>query len=244
MKNVLILGATSAVGVAVARVLALRGWNLFLAARDLAKLAPIAVDLGIRSQRPVESVAFDVLNFESHQAFYDNLPSKPDVVICVVGFLGQQEQAMEDFSHTQQIINSNYTGPVSILNVVANDFASRGAGGTIIGVSSVAGDRGRQSNYYYGSAKAAFTAYLSGIRSRLSKLGSHVVTVKPGFIDTAMTAEMNLPPILTATPDQVAADIIAAMDKSKDVIYTRWFWRWIMLVIKHIPEFIFKRLSI
>jgi len=164
-------------------------------------------------------------------------------VVAAFGYLGDQDKAQSDFQEAQKIIQTNFTGAVSILEIVATDFEHRGRG-FIIGMGSVAGERGRQSNYVYGAAKGALGTYLSGLRNRLCKRGVQVITVLPGFIDTKMTRGMGLPALLTATPQQVAADIFAAYRKSKNTIYTRWFWRWIMTVIKSIPEPIFKRLSL
>jgi decaprenylphospho-beta-D-erythro-pentofuranosid-2-ulose 2-reductase len=150
--------------------------------------------------------------------------------------------ARTDFEEVQKTIQVNFTGAVSILNIVANDFEQRGKG-SIIGISSVAGDRGRQSNYIYGSAKAGFTAYLSGLRNRLAKSGVHVMTVKPGFCRTKMTENLQLPAALTAEPDQVAHSVFQGLDQKHNVVYTLWMWRWIMLIIRMIPEFIFKKLN-
>ena len=140
-------------------------------------------------------------------------------------------------------MDTNYTGLVSILNIVANDF-EKNKNGFIVGISSVAGDRGRKSNFIYGSAKAAFATYLSGLRNRLFNLNVHVLTVKPGFVETKMTEGLNLPVKLTAKTEEVANDIFKAQQKGKNVIYTKWFWRYIMLIIKNIPEFYFKKMSI
>lgn len=129
------------------------------------------------------------------------------------------------------------------MNVIANEY-EQNKNGFIVGISSVAGDRGRKSNYIYGSAKAAFSAYLSGLRNRLHDANVQVLTVKPGFVNTQMTKGMELPEKLTAQPEEVARDIYAAQKKGKDVLYTRWFWRWIMLIIRNIPEFQFKKMSI
>ncbi len=243
MNNVLILGATSDMAMALAHKFAGVGFNLTLAARNSARLAEAVTDLEIRYGTKVEAVNFDALDFDSHADFYQGLTSRPDVAICVFGYLGDQKTAQADFPEAEKIINSNYTGAVSILNIIANDFAQRRAG-TIIGISSVAGDRGRQSNYVYGSAKAAFTAYLSGLRNRLARAGVHVITVKPGFVRTKMTAGMPLPAPVTAKPAQVANDVFKAYQKQSNVVYTLWMWKLIMLIIRHIPEGIFKRLSL
>jgi short-subunit dehydrogenase len=160
-----------------------------------------------------------------------------------VGYLGEQAVAEKDFNEARKIIDTNYTGCVSVLNVIANDFERRKKG-FIIGISSTAGDRGRKSNYCYGSAKAAFSTYLSGLRNRLYSSGVRVLTVKPGFVRTMMTEGMRLPPLLTARPDEVAKDIVRAQEKDRDVLYTKWFWKWIMLVIKALPEAIFKKTNL
>jgi short-subunit dehydrogenase len=141
---------------------------------------------------------------------------------------------------TLKTIQTNYTGAVSILNIIAQDFAGRKSG-AIAGISSVAGERGRQSNYIYGSAKAGFTAYLSGLRNSLYKDNVHVLTVLPGFVYTKMTENLDLPKLLTANPADVASAVYTGIKKKKNVIYVKWFWRWIMYIIKAIPESIFKR---
>ena len=243
MKNVLILGATSDIAQALAHKFAGQGFSLTLAARQSDRLADTASDIKIRHSTPVEVVEFDALDFAGHAAFYHSLPQKPDVAICVFGYLGDQKTAQSDFAETEQIIHSNYTGAVSILNVIANDFEQRRAG-TIIGISSVAGDRGRQSNYIYGSAKGGFTIYLSGLRNRLAKSNVHVLTVKPGFVRTKMTANLPLPAPVTAKPQRVANDVFNAYQKQSNQLYTLWMWRYIMLIIRHMPESIFKRLSL
>lgn len=243
MKNVLILGATSDIAKALAYTFAGQGFNPLLAARHSHRLATVVSDINIRHGVEAAALEFDALDFAGHASFYRNLPVQPDVVICVFGFLGDQQTAQTDFAEAQKIINTNYTGAVSILNIVANDFEQRHRG-AIIGISSVAGDRGRQSNYIYGSAKAAFTAYLSGLRNRLYKVDVPVITVKPGFVRTKMTAGKPLPGPVTAKPDRVAADVYRAYLKHKDVVYTLWMWRFIMLIIRHMPEAIFKRLKL
>ncbi len=220
-----------------------QGYNLLLAARNSERLAETVNDLRIRYNVTATAVEFDALDYASHAGFYAGLPTPPDVVICVFGYLGNQQLAQTSFAEAEKIINSNYTGAVSILNIVANDFAARRAG-AIIGISSVAGDRGRQSNYIYGSAKAAFTAYLSGLRNRLVSANVPVITVKPGFVRTKMTAGLPLPGPVTASPAQVASDVYQAYVKQSDVVYTLWLWRFVMLLIRHIPEAIFKRMKL
>ncbi len=243
MKTVLILGATSDIAVAVAKRFGQENFEVQLAGRNTNYLHRIARDIGIRTRATVKSYLFDATKFETHRDFYHSLVPKPDVVICVFGFLGVQSHAEKEWAESEKIIDTNYKGAISILNVVADDFESRRAG-TIIGISSVAGDRGRQSNYIYGSAKAGFTAYLSGLRNRLFDKGVHVLTVKPGFVDTKMTEDLNLPQPLTAKPDDVAKAIFKAYKSKQNEIYVLGAWRYIMLGIRNVPEFVFKRLKL
>jgi len=243
MKHALILGATSDIAKALAYKFAGEGFNLTLAARNSERLADVVSDLEIRHGIQAQAAEFDALNFAGHAGFYNALPAQPDVAICVFGYLGDQQKAQSDFSEAKQIIDTNYTGAVSILNIIANHFEQRKSG-TIIGISSVAGDRGRQSNYMYGSAKAGLSAYLSGLRNRLAKSNVNVITVKPGFVRTKMTAGLPLPAPVTAKPNHVANDVFKAYQKGSHQVYTLWMWRYIMLVIKAIPETIFKRLNL
>ncbi|MBN8577733.1 MAG: SDR family oxidoreductase [Cytophagales bacterium] len=243
MTTVLILGATSEVALALADQLAAKSFNLILAARHAERLNPVKADLTIRFGVTVTVAEFDAAQVTTHADFYAQLSPKPDAAICVFGFLGDHEKAIQNWEECATILTSNFVGAVSILNIVANDFENRKAG-VLVGVSSVAGERGRQSNYFYGSAKAGFTAYLSGLRNRLFKSSVHVVTVKPGFIRTRMIAGIPTPGLLTASADQVARKIIGAMQAKRNVIYIVPAWRWIMLVIRSIPESIFKRLRL
>ena len=243
MNTVLILGATSDIAQAVAHRLAAEGYSLQLAARDPADLDTFASDLRIRYQSEIQTYAFDATQFDSHAAFYQGLLPAPTMVILVFGYLGDQEKGQRYWPEAKKILDTNYTGAVSVLNIIAEDYASKQSG-VIVGISSVAGDRGRGSNYLYGSAKAGLTAYLSGLRNRLAKHGVAVVTIKPGFVATSMTEGLDLPPLLTAQPKAVANDIFRAVKRKKDVVYTRWFWQWIMLIIRLIPERIFKKLNL
>ena len=244
MKSVLILGAGSDVGVALAKVFAQQGATVTLAGRDIPYLETIAADLRIRyTSVSVHVRPFDAVAYDTHAAFYAGLPQAADVTICVFGYLGDQEKAQQDFAESRKIIEANYVGAVSILNVVGEDYHRKGSG-VIVGVSSVAGDRGRQSNYVYGSAKAGFTAYLSGLRNRLMKSNVHVMTLKPGFIKTKMVAGLHTPPALTALPDKLAAYVYKAIGKKRNVVYYLPLWRYIMTIIVLIPESIFKKLKL
>jgi decaprenylphospho-beta-D-erythro-pentofuranosid-2-ulose 2-reductase len=243
MSTILILGAASDMAVAIAKKYAQQGNAIQLAARGVQRLKALQSDISIRYNTTCTVHEFDAVNFASHQAFFDSLPIKPDITICVFGYLGENETARADWKESERIIHTNYTGAVSILNVVSNYYAAQKKG-TIVGISSVAGERGRQSNYIYGSAKAGFTAYLSGLRNRLFREGVHIATIQPGFVYTRMTENLTLPPLLTAQPEAVAEVVYKAAEKKKNVVYVKWFWRWIMLIIKSIPEFMFKKLKL
>ena len=243
MPTVLILGATSDMGYAIAKKFAAEGYDVQLAARKPEQLQAFQSDLQIRSNRTCTVHQFDALNFDTHAAFYDQLSPRPDVSISVVGYMNDNENVIRDWNETLRTINTNYTGAVSILNIIAADYAQRGSG-AIVGISSVAGNRGRGSNYIYGSAKAGFTAYLSGLRNALFKKGVHVMTVLPGFVYTKMTEHLQLPKPLTAQPAEVADAIYHGVLKKSNVVYVKWFWRWIMFVITSVPEGIFKKLKL
>lgn len=242
-KTLLVLGATSDIGRAVARAYAGAGWAIQLAARDTAGLARDADDIGVRGGVPVSVHAFDVLDTASFAGFVDGLPVLPDAVISMVGVLGEQERAQSDLDHATLIMRSNFEGPALLLGLFAERFLARGTG-TLIGVSSVAGDRGRASNYVYGAAKAGFTAFLSGLRNRCARKGVHVMTVKPGFVRTRMTEGMKLPPALTADPADVGTAIFNAAQKGRNVLYVKSVWWLVMTIIGSIPEFIFKKTSL
>jgi short-subunit dehydrogenase len=243
MPTVLLLGAASDMAVAIARKMASKGYTVQLAARNAQRLQALCSDIEVRYQVNCSLHEFDAIDFASHAKFFHSLSQKPDVTICVFGYLGENESARVNWSESEKIIHSNYTGAVSILNIVSNYYAEQKKG-TIVGISSVAGERGRQSNYIYGSAKAGFTAYLSGLRNRMFREGVHVVSVQPGFVYTRMTESIKLPPLLTAKPEQVADTVYAAIQNKKNTVYVKWFWRWIMLIIKCIPEFMFKKMKL
>jgi short-subunit dehydrogenase len=237
---VLVLGATSDIAMATAHVFAAQGHDLQLAARNIDALARDKADLELRHGIAVTVHGFDVLDIDAHEAFVDRLPVLPDIVLCAVGYMGDQALGQADMRAAAHVLRSTFEGPASILGVLANRFETRGSG-TLIGISSVAGLRGRASNYVYGSAKAGFTAFLSGLRNRLARDGVQVITVLPGFVNTRMTEGMDLPKPLTAQPDEVAAAILAAVHRRRDVIYVRPVWRVIMAIIRAMPERIFKK---
>ena len=241
-KSVLVLGGSSDIGRAAARAFAKAGYDVGLAGRDVAALEPDAADLRARYDVEVGLHQFDVLDTASFDRFVAGLPALPDVVISIVGLLGQQQDAESDLAHATAIMRSNYEGPALILGLFTEKFLARG-GGTLVGVSSVAGDRGRASNYVYGSAKAGFSAFLSGLRARASRGGVHVVTVKPGFVRTRMTEGMKLIGPLTVEASVVGDAILAAVENKTDVVYVSGKWRLVMLIIKALPEAVFKKLK-
>jgi len=240
---VLILGARSDIGKAVAHKFASLGHSVQLAARNAATLEADKTDMELRHGVSVTLHEFDALATETHEAFVAALPQLPEIAVCAVGLMGQQAENERDIQAACRVMRSNYEGPASILAVLANSFEARG-GGALVGISSVAGDRGRAANYVYGSAKAGFTAFLSGLRNRLARRGVDIVTVLPGFVATQMTEGMDLPARLTAEPGEVADAIARAVKRKKDVIYVRPVWRLIMLIIRNIPERIFKGMKI
>lgn len=243
-KYCLILGAKSDIARAIAHVWAQNGFDLYLAGRKAAsEIEPDAKDVMIRHKVTAKALEFDALAYETHEAFYAALEPKPEVVICVLGYMPDQKASEKNAAQARDVMATNYVGCANILGIVANEMEARKSG-SIIGISSVAGERGRASNYLYGSAKAGFTAFLSGLRNRMALVGLHVMTVKPGFVYTKMTEGLPLPAPLTAQPEKVAMDIFKAWKKKKNVLYTKWMWRWIMAIIRRIPEWKFKKMKL
>uniref|UniRef100_UPI00366AB7F5 SDR family oxidoreductase n=1 Tax=Albirhodobacter sp. R86504 TaxID=3093848 RepID=UPI00366AB7F5 len=202
-----------------------------------------AADLTHRYNVAVTTHEFDVLDFEGFGALIDALPSLPQIAVIAVGLMGEQAANEADPVKASLVLRSNFEGPALIFAELANRMEARGSG-VLVGISSVAGLRGRATNYVYGSAKAGFTAFLSGLRNRLAKKGVHVVTVLPGFVNTAMTAGMDLPAKLTAEPEEVGTAIVKATQSGRNVIYVRPIWQVVMTIIRAIPEPIFKKLSL
>ena len=245
-QRALILGAKSAIAQAVARQLSESGWDLILAARQPDSLQPFAADVQLRSGQRADLFAFDALNTATHATLPEELHTQYgdfQLAVLVFGYLGDQEKALADTSEMERIISTNYSGAVVLLSHLANYLQTLDRPCGIISITSVAGDRGRQSNYFYGAAKGALALFLQGLRNHLSSSQVHVLTVKPGFVDTPMTADLE-GLFLVAPPQRVAHDILHAYAKKKDVLYTPWFWRYIMLVIRCIPERIFKKLKL
>ena len=239
----LVIGATSDIGRALARRLAAEGYALQLAGRDLDRAESEAADLRAERGCRVVALSCDVLAPDVGGAWAAALDPLPDVAICVVGLLGEQAASERDAAAAERVMRTNYVGPALLLGALAERFAARGSG-ILVGVSSVAGERGRAANYVYGSAKAGLTALLSGLRNRLAHSGVQVLTVKPGYVRTRMTAGMRLPAALTATPDAVAVAVVAALQARRDVVYVPRIWRLIMLLVRALPERMFKRMKL
>lgn len=243
MKHVVIVGATSAIAEATARIYAQQGAKLTLLARNLEKAEAIAADLKVRGASETAVMAFDATDTSNYVELADQLfQDKVDVVLIAHGSLPDQEKAQLNPAYAKQELRVNGLATVALMEQIASHLEQQQSG-TMAVISSVAGDRGRQSNYLYGAAKALVTTYASGLRNRLTKSGAHVVTVKPGFVDTPMTSEFPKGP-LWAKPEKVASDIVNAIEKGRNEIYTPWFWWGIMMIIRNIPEFLFKKLSL
>lgn len=245
MLNVLIIGATSAIAEATARRYAARGARLFLVARDAAKLTGIAADLRVRGAADVGQANLDINRLDAHADVLDQawqLLQSVDVVLIAHGTLPDQSACESSVEKALAEFATNGTSTIALMTALGNRLEAQRTG-TLAVISSVAGDRGRQSNYLYGAAKAAVSTFASGMRQRLAKVGVNVLTIKPGFVDTPMTHAFRKG-ALWATPDAVARGIVRAADRGRSVAYLPWFWQPIMLIIRHIPEFIFKRLKL
>ncbi|POR55954.1 short-subunit dehydrogenase [Paraburkholderia eburnea] len=246
MKNILIVGGSSAIATACARQWAAEGARLFLAGRQSVRLDAVAQDLRVRGAPDVLTYVLDVNDHQQHAgllAACSDAFGPIDVVLIAHGTLSDQALCERDVDATLREMNTNAISTIALLTLLANTLQAQGRG-TIAVISSVAGDRGRASNYVYGAAKAAVTAFCEGLRARLFKSGVNVLTIKPGFVDTPMTAGLALPGPLVASPERVARDIVHAVARRKDTLYTPWFWSAIMLVICSLPRFVFKRVSL
>ncbi len=244
--NIFITGATSAIAQAWARLKAQQGAGFYLVGRDVEKLQAVKNDLLARGAREVELHTVDL----SLPQDYDNLVaqlyahwSRVDIALFAQGSMPDQRMLEKNVGELRAMFELNAQSYIQPATLVAERMAQAGSGSVIL-VSSPAGDRGRQSNYFYGASKAAVTVFAGGLRNHVAKNGVQVLTVKPGFVDTPMTAAMPKNGPLWATTGQIAACIERGLQKKKDVIYAPWFWQYIMLVIRHIPEIIFKKLSL
>ena len=245
MKKILVIGATSAIAEHCARLWAARGDAVFLVGRNNERLQTIVADLKVRGAAQAHSYCMDLNSMDGHAAMLDAAEAAMggvDNVLIAHGTLSNQKACEQSVEETLAEINTNALSTVSLLTHIANRFEAKQAG-TIAVISSVAGDRGRASNYVYGSAKAMITAFTSGLRQRLHKSNVAVVTIKPGFVDTPMTASFKKS-LLWAKPNSVAAKIVQAIDKRKDEVYLPAFWWAMMMVIKTIPQLLFRKLKL
>lgn len=246
MKRILVVGATSAMAEAVTRLYATRGANLFLVARNEERLAAIAEDLRIRGGGEVHTHVWDAADTAAVPALLDEAHARLeslDLALIAYGDLPDQKECEQSVTAARRALHTNLNSVVELLTPLANLFEAQGRG-TIAVLSSVAGDRGRQSNYVYGAAKAGLSAFLQGLRNRLFRSGVAVVTVKPGFVDTPMTAHFENKGALWATPERAGRAIRRAIDRRKSVAYVPWFWRPIMACIRSVPEVVFKRMRL
>ncbi|MCB1112487.1 MAG: SDR family oxidoreductase [Chlamydiales bacterium] len=245
-RAVLVLGATSSIARAACYAFAEKGDDLFLTSRDPEELKRLAADIHVRYPNiAVHHRTFDALKYDTHADFFiDVVRTCPNLegVLVAFGDLGDQKVAINDFSLAKRTFDINFTGACSILTHCANYFSKKGSG-FIIGISSVAGDRGRRGNYIYGASKAALTTFLDGLRNRLYHNGVHVMNVKPGYTDTAMTFSLE-GKFLEASPQRIGRAIVKALDRKRNTVYLPWYWRWVMLILKAIPEPLFKRLKL
>lgn len=245
MRKILIIGATSAIAQATAKVWAGEQHALFLIGRDEEKLRAIGADLKQRGASLVDHHVMDINDFSVHPAVIARATEALDgldTVLVAHGTLDNQETCQQNYAATEQALKTNFLSVVSLLTPLANQFEKQRHGCLAV-ISSVAGDRGRQSNYIYGTAKGALSIFLQGLRNRLHKSHVCVLTIKPGFVDSPMTADFKKG-ALWAKPEDIAKGIVQAVEKGKNEVYLPWFWRWIMLIIGNIPEFIFKRLKL
>ena len=244
-KKILVLGATSGIAEATCRIWAAQGAQLFLIARNPEKLAAVAADLKTRGAAYVGTTVADLDDTDKHAellAHAVNSLTGMDIAYLAYGILGDQARAEQDFEHAAQILHSNFVAPVSLLTWLANFCMQRHAGVLAV-ISSVAGDRGRKSNYIYGSSKAALTAFLAGLRNRIDREGVTVLTIKPGPVKTAMTAGMKGSEKF-ADVNNVAATIVKAIDQRVDNLYVPFRWQPIMFIVRNIPDRIFKKLNL
>ncbi len=245
LRKVAVFGATSAIAHAASRLLAARGAELFLVGRDPRKLDAVAGDLRARGAARVETAVADLDEVERHPALVEAAASslgRLDAVLVAQGVLGDAAECEASPAAAEAVLRSNFVGPALLAQAAANRLAAQGSG-VLVGISSVAGDRGRGSNYAYGAAKGGFSLFLQGLRNRVHGRGVAVVTVKPGFVDTPMTAHL-AKNRLFATPGAVARVIVRAAERRRDVVYAPGFWRLVMLAVRAIPERLFKRMKL
>lgn len=243
--HIVIFGATSAIAHAWARLHATQGDQFTLLGRDAGKLATVEQDLLARGAAAVRTQTIDLALPQDYSALIEQIDAHTtiDLALFAQGSLPDQRALEQDVESVRPMFELNAMSYILPASQIAERMAQRGRG-TLVLISSVAGDRGRQSNYFYGTSKAAVSTFAEGLRNHVFKRGVHVLTVKPGFVDTPMTAHLPKGGPLWATPEQIADCIEQGLMKNRNVIYTPWFWRFILLIIRHVPETVFKRLSL
>lgn len=243
--RILVLGATSAIAMAVERALLTADSRYFLVARSADKLETAGRDLRTRGAADVTCYAMDLDDTAAHAtmlAAAAETLGEVDLALIAHGVLGDQEQAQAEYNAAEAILRTNFLSAVSLITWLANYFEARKRG-TLAVISSVAGDRGRKSNYVYGASKGALSIFLEGVRNRIDRSGVQVLTIKPGFVATPMTAHLKHGPLF-APPSKIAQDIVRAIAARKDIVYTPGFWRPILFAIRGIPESLFKKLNL
>ena len=240
-KTVLLLGGNSDIAISTAKVFAKNGYNLQLTYRSIQDLETVVSDIKIRFNVDVRYYRLDILKTNDFNSFIKSLDRLPDVIICCVGLMGNQGVDETNFLNFKNVLRTNFEGPAILLQKLVQKIHKKKFI-TIIGISSIAGIRGRGSNYIYGSAKAGFISYLSGLRSRFND-STHVITVLPGYVNTKMTKHLSLPRLLTSSSEEIAKKIYNGYKRNYYYIYPNKLWKTIAFIIKIIPEFIFKNLK-
>lgn len=243
-SRVLVLGATSGIAIGILRLMATRGTHFFLVARDEDRLNAVASDLRVRGAGSVMARLANLNEMQSHPTFLEEAAAAMgtiEMALIAHGVLGDQEEAQASYSQAEAIFRTNLLSPVSLITWLANYFEATKQG-TLAVISSVAGDRGRKSNYVYGASKGGLNVFLDGVRNRIDRAGVQVLTIRPGFVSTPMTAHIRQGPLF-ASPEEVGFGVLRAIASRKDVVYVPGFWAGIMWVIRNIPERIFKRLN-
>ncbi|HET9919764.1 MAG TPA: SDR family oxidoreductase [Ktedonobacteraceae bacterium] len=243
--KMLLLGATSAIGYEAAKCFASEGAEFFLVGRTAEKLEAVAQDLKVRGAKRVETCLLDLADLDRHSELIDTASATLDGIDTVLishGTLGDEQMCEQSVEETLKEFATNCTSVISLLTILGNYFEQQRRG-CICVVTSVAGDRGRRSNYVYGTSKGAISLFLQGLRSRLYRSGVSVITIKPGLVDTPMTAALKKGPLF-ASPRTVGEGIYKAIKQRKEVVYLPWYWRFIMLIVRSVPEAVFKRLAV
>lgn len=242
-KNILILGGNSDIAMSLIRDLIKLESNIFFTCKN--ERTVLAIEKKIKNNYQVNSKGYplDILKLSEHKSFWNKLEIEPDILISCIGYLNKTSISSYNQSDTLKTINVNFLGLVNLFNIIAYHFKKRGFG-VIVGISSVAGERGRKSNFIYGSAKSGFTTYLSGLRNSLYHDNINVITVLPGPVKTKMTKNIKISKYLSTNTNTVSSYIIEAIKSKKNIVFVKWYWRLIIIVIKIIPESIFKKLNL